>query len=163
MLDFPWRPQVRSEPPQFRRSPQLEADLSRNKTGMCFRFRVIELATARPVKDLDGGPPVANRAGLLAAADRCPLGQGSGLDAKPESYGKYCNCTGPSASAGSAAGLGSCPAHRIRLGINKIALGFGLPLTDFWVGERATNKATMSFGINRCANYVPIAKVKDLG
>jgi hypothetical protein len=37
---------------------------------MSFRFRVIELATARSVKDSEGGPPVADRAGPLVPADR---------------------------------------------------------------------------------------------
>ena len=37
-------------------------------------------------------------------------------------------------------GLRSCPAHRIWLGINKIALGCGLPLTDSWAGSELPTK-----------------------
>jgi hypothetical protein len=36
-----------------------------NKAAMSFRFRVIELATARSIKDLDCGPAAADRAGVL--------------------------------------------------------------------------------------------------
>ena len=52
VLDFALRPEVRTETPQrFGHSALKVNGCDSNKAGMSFRFKVIELVAARPIKD----------------------------------------------------------------------------------------------------------------